>query len=84
MTHWTGTLSACMSQARKRKDFRVHVLRVCDWGDQRSDGLPGGYTLTPVLPWMRPDGQVTEIPHTAPLKKDLPSMPGVCLENSCQ
>lgn len=25
-----GTLSACVSQARKRKDFRVHVLRVCD------------------------------------------------------
>lgn len=33
---------------------------------------------------MHPDAQVTEIPHTAPLKKGLPSMPGVCLENPCR
>lgn len=35
-----------LSQARKRKNSRVHVLR-----DQRSDGLKKRDTLPPVLPW---------------------------------
>lgn len=44
VTHWTGTLSLCVSD--QKKDFSIHVLR-----DQRSDDLQRRDTLTPMLPW---------------------------------